>query len=75
MNAHEMKMGDSLKIKDSHKLKFMLFLLNMRKYQITMDTYFRYSDGGTSFLNKETMTIVEVRLSRTELRKKVTKPI
>lgn len=39
-----------------------------------LDTYLRYSDGGTSFLNKETMTIVEVRLSRIELRKKVTKP-
>lgn len=40
-----------------------------------METYLRYSDGGTSFLNKETMTIVDVRLSRIALRKKVTKPI
>lgn len=37
-------------------------------------TYLRYSDGGTSFLSKETMTIVEVKLSSTELRKKVIKP-
>ena len=38
-------------------------------------TYFRYSDGGISFRNRETMTIVDVRLSRIELRKNVTKPI
>lgn len=37
--------------------------------------HFRYSDGGTSFRNKETMTIVDVKLSRTELRKNVTNPI
>lgn len=34
----------------------------------------RYSEGGTSFLTKETMTMVAVRLSRIELRKKLTKP-
>lgn len=38
------------------------------------ETYFLYSEGGASFLSKETITIVEVRLSRIELRKKVTKP-
>ncbi|KAJ0941287.1 hypothetical protein HanRHA438_Chr02g0092811 [Helianthus annuus] len=44
-------------------------------YNNTAPSNFLYSDGGTSFLNKETMTIVDVRLSRTELRAKVTKPI
>jgi len=39
------------------------------------DTYFRYSDGGTNFRNRETITMVDVRLSRTELRKNVTIPI
>jgi len=39
------------------------------------DTYFRYSDGGTNFRNRETITMVDVRLSRTELRKNVTNPI
>lgn len=37
--------------------------------------YFLYSDGGTSLRSKDTITIVEVRLSRIELRKKVTIPI
>lgn len=38
------------------------------------EAYFLYSEEGTSFRNKETIIIVEVKLSRIELRKKVTKP-
>jgi hypothetical protein len=39
------------------------------------NSYFLYSDGGTSFRSNETITIVEVKLSRIELKKKVTNPI
>eukprot|EP01018_Ginkgo_biloba_P039934 Gb_21252 [translate_table: standard] len=37
-------------------------------------TYFLYSGSGTSFRKRDTMTIVEVRLSNMELRKKVMDP-
>ena len=39
------------------------------------ETYFRYSDGGTSLRNTEIMIVVHVRLSKIELRKNATKPI
>lgn len=51
------------------------FLIQISNIKLCLvAAYFRYSDGGTSFRNKETITIVDVKLSRTELRKKVTKP-
>ena len=37
-----------------------------KKHNRILDAYFLYSDGGTSFCNKETITIVDVRLSRIE---------
>lgn len=37
-------------------------------------TYLRYSEGGTNFRNKDTITIVDVKLSSMELRKNVTNP-
>lgn len=46
----------------------------MTNFEIKQFLYLLYSDGGTSFRKRETITIVEVKLSRTELRKNVTKP-